>query len=43
MRWSTELIHGMGKRGDQFIIVLNIAKVFSAEGISLMKLPGLKL
>lgn len=29
MRWRTELIKGMGRRGDDFIIILNIGAVFS--------------
>lgn len=33
MRWKTDLIQGMGKRGDQFIIILDITKVFSMEDI----------
>ena len=35
LRWKTELIQGMGKRGDQFIIILDIARVFAAEGEAL--------
>lgn len=34
MRWKTELIHGMGKRGDQFIIILDITKVFSMDDVA---------
>lgn len=34
MRWKTELIQGMGKRGDQFIIILDITKVFSMEDVA---------
>ena len=30
----TEFIRGMGKRGDQFIIILDIDKVFSGEELS---------
>ena len=37
MRWKTELIQGMGKRGDQFIIILDIAKVFSFEDVALLE------
>ncbi len=29
MRWRTELIRGMGRRGDEFIIILDIEAVFS--------------
>lgn len=32
MRWRTDLIQGMGKRGDQFIIILDITKVFVSDG-----------
>ncbi len=31
MRWRTELIRGMGRRGDDFIIILNIAAAFTFE------------
>ncbi len=34
-RLNTEFIKGMGKREDQFIIILDIDKVFSAEELSL--------
>lgn len=37
MRWKTELIQGMGKRGDQFIIILDIAKVFSTDEAALLQ------
>ena len=30
MRWRTELIQGMGKRGDEFIIILDINRVFTS-------------
>ena len=36
MRWKTELIQGMGKRGDQFIIILDITRVFSLEDAALL-------
>lgn len=36
MRWRTELIKGMGRRGEQFIIILDINAVFSSdEAVSL--------
>lgn len=35
MRWRSEFIQGMGKRGDEFIIILDIAAVFSADGHAL--------
>src|ERR1700739_909089 len=31
MRWRTEFISGMGKRGDDFIIILDVNAVFSSE------------
>ena len=31
MRWRTEFILGMGKRGDEFIIILDVNAVFSSE------------
>lgn len=31
MRWRTELIQGMGRRGDDFIILLDINQVFASE------------
>lgn len=34
MRWRTELIKGMGRRGDEFIIILNIGAVFSLAELS---------
>jgi len=34
MRWRTEFIKGIGKRNEQFIILLDIDRVFSAEELS---------
>ena len=31
MRWRTEFIQGMGRRGDEFIIILDVNAVFSSE------------
>ena len=31
MRWRPEFIRCIGKRGDDFMIVLDIARVFSAD------------
>jgi purine-binding chemotaxis protein CheW len=36
MRWRTELIQGMGKRGEEFIIILDIGKVFSLDAAMLV-------
>ena len=33
-RWRTELIRGMHRRGDQFLIILDMAAVFSAADCS---------
>ena len=35
MRWRTDFIQGMGKRGDELIIILDVNAVFSAEDIVL--------
>jgi len=31
MRWRADMIEGLGKKGEQFIIVLDIARVFTTE------------
>lgn len=36
-RIKTEFIEGMGKQGDEFIIILNIDRVFSVEELSLVQ------
>lgn len=36
-RLNTEFIHGMGKRGEQFVILLNIDRIFSEEELSLVQ------
>jgi purine-binding chemotaxis protein CheW len=35
-RIKTEFIEGMGKQGEEFIIILNVDKVFSAEELSVV-------
>lgn len=35
MRWRSEFIQGMGKRGDDFIIILDVNQVFSSEELAL--------
>lgn len=40
MRWRTDLIQGMGKRGDQFIIILDINRVFSIDGSALLSVAN---
>jgi purine-binding chemotaxis protein CheW len=39
-RLRTEFIKGMGKRDDQFIIILDIDKVFSVDELSLVQDAG---
>ncbi|MFT3867986.1 MAG: chemotaxis protein CheW [Nibricoccus sp.] len=34
MRWRTDLIVGLGRRDDNFIIILDIERVFSTEELS---------
>jgi purine-binding chemotaxis protein CheW len=36
-RWRTELIRGMHRRGDQFLIILDMAAVFSVVDCNLMQ------
>jgi purine-binding chemotaxis protein CheW len=31
MRWRTEFIQGMGRRGDEFIIILDVNAVFASD------------
>jgi purine-binding chemotaxis protein CheW len=37
MRWRTEFIQGLGKRGDDFIIVLDADAVFASEELMMLK------
>lgn len=34
MRWRTELIRGMGRRGEDFIIILDLNAVFTLDDLS---------
>jgi purine-binding chemotaxis protein CheW len=36
MRWRADMIHGLGKKADQFIIVLDIARVFASDAALLV-------
>jgi len=36
MRWRTEFIQGMGKRGDDFVIILDVKAVFSSDELALV-------
>lgn len=40
MRWRSEFIQGMGKRGEQFIILLDINAVFSSDDVALVEAAG---
>jgi len=36
MRWRTDFIQGMGKRGDDFIIILDVNAVFSSDELAVV-------
>lgn len=36
MRWRTDFIQGMGKRGDDFIIILDVNAVFTSEELAVV-------
>lgn len=36
MRWKTEFIRGIGKRNDDFVIILDIDRVFSVDELALV-------
>jgi purine-binding chemotaxis protein CheW len=40
MRWHSEFIMGMGKRGEEFIIILDVNRVFSSEEFALAKVAN---
>lgn len=40
MRWRTEFIQGMGRRGDDFMIILDINAVFSSGELALAQETG---
>ena len=37
MRWRTDFIQGMGRRGDDFIIILDVNAVFASEELALVE------
>jgi purine-binding chemotaxis protein CheW len=37
MRWRADFIQGMGKRGDDFLIILDVNAVFSSEEIAFVR------
>jgi len=36
-RWRTEFINGIGKRNEEFIIILDVDRVFSADELALIE------
>lgn len=40
LRWRTELIQGIGKKGDLFILILDINRVFSSEELAMVDAAG---
>ena len=37
MRWRTEFIQGMGRRGDDFIVILDVNAVFASDELALVE------
>ena len=37
MRWRTDFIQGMGKRGEDFIIILDVNAIFSSDELALVQ------
>ncbi|MGJ5813184.1 chemotaxis protein CheW [Paludibaculum fermentans] len=42
MQWRSDFIRGMGKRGEDFIIILDVNAVFSSEELSPPGEPGVQ-
>lgn len=42
MRWRGEFIQGMVRRGDQFIIILDVNAIFSSEELAVVAGPALE-
>jgi len=40
MRWRTDVIKGIGKQNDEFIIILDIDEVFSSEELAMVEQTG---
>jgi purine-binding chemotaxis protein CheW len=36
-KWNTDFINGIGKHNDEFIIILNVDRIFSAEELALVR------
>lgn len=39
-RWNTDFIKGIGKHNDQFIIILDVDRIFSADELAMVHPPG---
>ncbi len=39
-RLKTDFIRGMGKRDGQFIMILDIDRIFSGDELSMLQTPG---
>ncbi len=37
MRWRSEFIQGMGRRGEEFLIILDVNAVFASDEVTLMQ------
>ena len=37
MRWRTQFIQGMGRRGDDFIIILDVNAIFATDELALLQ------
>ena len=37
MRWRTQFIQGMGRRGDDFIIILDVNAIFATDELALLE------
>ena len=36
-KWNTEFIRGIGKHNDDFIIILNVDRIFSADELAMVQ------
>ena len=41
-RWRTEFIRGIGKQNDQFIIILDIDRIFSTDELAILEVENKK-
>jgi len=40
MRWRTDFIQGLGRRGDDFVIILDVNAVFSSDELTMVQQPA---